>query len=66
VTCCARRISSRITKNIRETFNFLGNWTSEPFADFLLGLLDRASRQTQPPQNYLFSTNFGLFARDDL
>ena len=51
--------------NIRETFNFLGNWTSDPFADFLLGLLDSASRQTQPPQNYLFSTNFGLFAQDD-
>jgi hypothetical protein len=31
----------------------------------LLGLLDSASRQTQPPLNYLFSINFGLFARDD-
>ncbi len=52
-------------KNSRGTFTFLGNWTGQPFADFLLGMLDSASRQTTPPQNYLFGTDYGAFLQDD-
>ena len=51
--------------NVRGSFTFNGTWTGDSFADFLLGLLNSASRQTQTPQNYMFSTNFGLFAQDD-
>jgi hypothetical protein len=51
--------------NNRGTFNFLGNWTGQPFADFLLGLPDSASRQSTPPQNYLYSTDTGVFVQDD-
>jgi hypothetical protein len=51
--------------NNRGSFNFQGNWTSQSFADFLLGYLESASQQTVPPQNYLFSTNIGVFAQDD-
>jgi hypothetical protein len=51
--------------NVRGTFNFTGFWTGQPFADFLLGTLNSAARQSTPPQNYLFSTNSGLFAQDD-
>lgn len=51
--------------NPRGTFNFQGNWTSQPFADFLLGLLQTASRQSTPPQNYLFTTDYSAFVQDD-
>jgi hypothetical protein len=51
--------------NVRGTFAFTGIWTGQAFADFLLGTLNSASRQSVPPQNYLFSTNGGAFAQDD-
>jgi hypothetical protein len=51
--------------NNRGTFNFLGNWTGQPFADFLLGMLESTSRQSTPPLNYLFSTDVGVFLQDD-
>ena len=51
--------------NNRGTFNFLGNWTSQPLGDFLLGMPESASRQTTVPRNYLFSTEYGAFLQDD-
>ncbi len=51
--------------NNRGTFNFLGRWTSEPFADFLLGLPETNTRQVGSTPNYLYSTNYSLFAQDD-
>lgn len=51
--------------NVRGSFNFTGYWTGQAFGDFLMGLPNSASRQTNPPQDYLFSTNFGAFAQDD-
>src|SRR5262249_2575269 len=51
--------------NNRGTFNFLGKWTNQPYADFLLGLPDSASRQVGTTPNYLLSTNYGFFAQDD-
>lgn len=53
------------SNNARGTFNFLGNWTGQPFADFLIGLPDSASRQSVIPLNYLFSTDYSLFVQDD-
>lgn len=51
--------------NNRGTFDFLGRWTTQPFADFLLGLPESTSRQVGTTPNYLFSTNYSLFAQDD-
>ena len=51
--------------NNRGTFNFLGRWTNAPFGDFLLGLLNNTSRQVGTTPNYLFATNYGIFAQDD-
>lgn len=51
--------------NNRGTFNFLGRWTSNSFADFLLGMPESTSRQVGTTPNYLFSTNYGFFAQDD-
>ncbi|MDQ6701007.1 MAG: TonB-dependent receptor [Acidobacteriota bacterium] len=51
--------------NNRGTFDFLGRWTTQPFADFLLGLPETTSRQIGSTPNYLYSTNYSLFAQDD-
>ncbi len=51
--------------NSRGVFKFLGNWSGQPFSDFLIGLPDSASRQTTPPLNYLFATDYSLFVQDD-
>lgn len=51
--------------NNRGTFDFLGRWTTQPFADFLLGLPESTSRQVGTTPNYLFTTNYGFFAQDD-
>jgi outer membrane receptor protein involved in Fe transport len=51
--------------NNRGTFNFLGKWTGEPYADFALGILDSSSHQIGTTPNYLFSTNYSGFAQDD-
>ena len=51
--------------NNRGTFNFIGRWTTQPYADFLLGLPDSTSRQIGVTNNYLFSTFYGVFVQDD-
>ncbi|MDQ6676249.1 MAG: TonB-dependent receptor, partial [Acidobacteriota bacterium] len=51
--------------NNRGTFNFLGHVTNDPFADFLLGLPDSATRQAGSPGAYLLSTTYGFFVQDD-
>ncbi|MBV9084550.1 MAG: hypothetical protein JOZ62_17895, partial [Acidobacteriaceae bacterium] len=51
--------------NNRGTFNFLGRWTNDPYADFLLGLPDSASHQIGTTTNYMFANNFSAFAQDD-
>lgn len=51
--------------NNRGTFNFLGRWSGQPYADFLLGLPETTSRQVGTTPNYLFSTNYSVFAQDD-
>lgn len=51
--------------NNRGTFNFLGRWSSVPYADFLMGFPETTSRQLGMNQNYLFTTFYGFFAQDD-
>ena len=53
-----------LDNNARGSFNFLGRWSSVPFADFLLGLPDSTSRQSSSNPAYLFSTNTGVFLQD--
>jgi hypothetical protein len=55
----------QLYNNERGTFNFLGRWTSSPFADFLLGMPDSTSRQASALTAYLFSTDVGVFAQDE-
>lgn len=50
---------------VNGAFTFTGAWTGPAYADYLLGLINSAQRQTVPPQNYLFSTTSGTFVQDD-
>jgi hypothetical protein len=51
--------------NNRGTYNFSGYWTTNAFADFLLGYLNQSSHQVGTEPNYLFSSNYSGFAQDD-
>ena len=53
------------SNNSRGTLNFLGRWTNDPTADFMLGLLNNSTRQVGTTNNYLFNTSYGLFVQDD-
>lgn len=55
----------QLYNNERGSFNFLGRWTSSPFADFLLGAPDSTSRQASAVTAYLFSTDAGVFVQDE-
>ena len=54
--------------NMRGTFNFLGRWTNEPFADFLLGYLNNATRKASgaDPQLISWTGGRGLIRRTGL
>ena len=52
-------------KNVRGTFNFQGRWTNAPFGDFLLGMLNTATRSASPTPIYVFNTDVGGFVQDD-
>ncbi|HLK63522.1 MAG TPA: TonB-dependent receptor [Bryobacteraceae bacterium] len=54
----------QLNSNTNGTYNFLGRWSTVPFADFLLGLPDSTSRQLSSNPAYLFSTDAGLFVQD--
>lgn len=54
-----------VNNAIRGNYSFLGRWTSAPFADALLGLLDSDSRRLDSTHTYMFATNIGAFAQDD-
>lgn len=51
--------------NMRGTYNFLGRWTNDPYADFLMGLLNNATRRADGPVTHLRQFNAGLFFQDD-
>lgn len=52
--------------NNRGTYNFNGYWTSVPVADFALGVLNQVTRTVGSNPNYLFISNWGFFAQDDV
>ncbi len=52
--------------NVRGTANFLGRWTNDPTADFMLGLLNNSSRQVGVARNYLTTDSYGFFIQDDV
>lgn len=54
------------TTNNRGTFNFNGKPTSVPVADFLLGFPNNTTRSVGSAPNYLFASNYGFFAQDDV
>jgi outer membrane receptor protein involved in Fe transport len=51
--------------NNRGTYVFNGYWTTVPFADFQIGILNKFSRTVGGNPNYLFFTSYGAFAQDD-
>ena len=51
--------------NCRGTFNFTGNWTGKPCADFMLGTMNNDSRLVGSITNYMLKTDSGFFAQDD-
>ncbi len=51
--------------NNRGTFAFTGSWTTQPYADFLLGELNNDSRQIGTTNNYLRLNNYSMFVQDD-
>ena len=51
--------------NNRGTYTFTGSWTGQPFADFLLGMMNSDSRQIGTTTNYLRTTNYGFFGQDE-
>ncbi|MFB3826182.1 MAG: TonB-dependent receptor domain-containing protein [Bryobacteraceae bacterium] len=51
--------------NVRGTANFLGRWTNDPTADFVLGLPNSTSRQVGIARNYLYTSSYGFFVQDD-
>jgi hypothetical protein len=51
--------------NNRGTFPFTGYWTTQPVADFELGVLNQMTRTVGTNPNYLFIPNWGFFAQDD-
>jgi hypothetical protein len=53
------------SSNSRGTFNFTGAWTGQPWADYLMGLLNSDSRQVAWSTDYWFNTSYSLFAQDD-
>ena len=46
-------------------FNFLGRWTSEPYADFLLGLPESTRRNVRENRTYAYANHYNFFVQDD-
>lgn len=59
------QFSQLFANNARGVFSFQGRWTGQPFADFLLGLLNNSNRRIKQTKNYLFNTTFAGFVQDD-
>ena len=51
---------------MRGTFNFLGRFTNDPFADFLLGALNDSTLGVGRNPSYMFMSNYGFWAQDDI
>jgi outer membrane receptor protein involved in Fe transport len=51
--------------NNRGTLTITGSWTTQPYADFLLGLLNASTRQVGVTNNYFRLNNYSSFIQDD-
>jgi hypothetical protein len=49
----------------RGIFQFTGIWTGQPYADFLMGLLNGDQREVSWSTDYFFGTSYGAFVQDD-
>ena len=59
------QIAQVATSNWRGTYAFTGSWTGQPYADFLLGMMNSDSRGVAGGTQYWFNTNYGFFIQDD-
>lgn len=55
----------RIPSGAHGSFQFLGTYTTQAYADFLLGIPDQTRVAGINPPMYMRSTNYGLFFQDD-
>lgn len=53
------------SNNSRGLYNFLGNWTTQPYADFMLGMPNSTTRLFASNMNYLLANNYSAFFQDD-
>jgi len=60
-----RRILFYAGSNARETINFSGIWTGNAFADFLLGLPSRTTRNPADSFRYHSMNSYNWFVQDD-
>ena len=60
-----RRILFYAGSNARETINFSGIWTGNAFADFLLGLPSRSTRNPTDSFRYHSMNSYNWFVQDD-
>ena len=51
--------------NSRGTYQFTNYWTGQPYADFLLGYLNGASRLVESTVNHFLVSSYGSFVQDD-
>src|SRR5262245_31656328 len=60
-----RRIMFFAGSNVRETIRFSGNWTGNPFADFLLGFPSQTTRDPTDSFRYHLLNSYNGFIQDD-
>jgi outer membrane receptor protein involved in Fe transport len=51
--------------NLRGVFTFLGRFTADPMADFVLGYAQSSKRLVDVSSEYLLVSNYSAFAQDD-
>lgn len=59
------QIVETASTNTRGSYQFTGIWTGQPYADFMLGTLNGASRQVVWDKPYLYGSSYSLFTQDD-
>jgi len=59
------RFNQPYADNARGTFNFQDRWSGHTVGDFLLGMMQTATRTVGVARNYLRSTSHGVFFNDD-
>jgi len=59
------RFNQPFNNNVRGTFAFQDRWTNHAVADFLLGMMQSASRRVGTTRTYVRQTSYGAFFNDD-